>query len=526
MFILNAVGILAMTMHSMAAAPQIKIYWDFIIKSINPPIAFMIIYFAFIFPQPRFSIKTTRVILLFMFVLVVSMALFFLFNKEAFFEIETSPYGPYILSSNLLTNLYVLLPYSLAFVICSLLWLKEYYRQDDTNIKKQLSILLIGFLFTPIIEALYMLWTIDKVQLHGVFRFLLPLYYLPLFLIIIPTTVYIVVTSIRRKVRGRSYDRTLLRGVIASYLFVILIIIWYKVQPENVNFNPFLIGFAFVRPLCFTYAVLKYQLFDIDIIIKRSTKIFMILAMIGLVFAGVQELIELILPFSRIISALIVAVAFIPIERLSEKITNRLFPWDEASDEYIQERRKDIYLAALEGAYYDAILTLDEEKMLARLRKQFEISEDEHLRYAHEAQKSVLPGALGTDEKGERTMIRRRKIILYAVSISILFILFVVGQELIENVLPMPTIVSAILLSLLFIPIKYLLDKYIIKRFKGEQKKTDARSQAIAVYESILRDAWEDRIITDMESDMLRFIRKELGISEEEHREMAGRIFV
>ena len=62
--------------------------------------------------------------------------------------------------------------------------------------------------------------------------------------------------------------------------------------------------------------------------------------------------------------------------------------------------------------------------------------------------------------------------------------------------------------------------------FKGDDTKTCIRMQTLAVWKSILRDAWEDRIITDMESDMLRFIRIELGISEEEHREMAGRIFV
>ena len=153
--------------------------------------------------------------------------------------------------------------------------------------------------------------------------------------------------------------------------------------------------------------------------------------------------------------------------------------------------------------------------MLGKLRKQLDITEREHLRYAHEAQKNILPGTLGTGDKSED--IRKTKILFYAVSITILFIIFVVGQELLENILPMPTIVSAVLLSFLFIPIRYILDKHIMKRYKMDREEPNARSQALSVYEGILRDAWQDRIITDMESDMLRFIRKELGISEEEH---------
>ena len=504
MFLLNAIVIFSLTMSKMAVIQVYDDYWCYVYKSINTPIAFLIIYFALIFPQPRLSKKATRLLQLLFFVIVLVFGSLLLFHRKGFQE-------------NPFSSVYFDLLYTTAFVICGSLWFGQYIKESDNRIRKQLSILLIGFIFSPIVEAVESIQYLDRNVFSSPTWWL---YYLPIFFIFIPFSLYIIIRSIKSFKAGSAYDKGLFWGIILAYIVGFLAIVFY----DSMHFVLAMVGFAFVRPICFTYSVLKYQLFDIDIIIKRSTKVFLIVSMIGLVFAGIQELIELVLPFSKIISALVVAAAFIPIEKLAGKITNTIFPWNETSDEYIRERRKEIYVAALEGAYYDAILTQDEEKMLAKLRNQLDIPEDEHLRYAHEAQKSVLPGALGTGEIREK--IGRRKTLYYAISITLLFILFVVGQELLENILPMPTIVSAILLSILFIPMRYVLDKRIIKRYKRDREKSDPRSQALSVYEGILRDAWEDRIITDMESDMLRFIRKELGISEGEHREMARRIFV
>lgn len=519
MFILNSMSIIAMAMLSMAVDIDHKYYWLFIFRSMNSPIPFIMLYFALVFPQPRFSRRTNRKIQLFLIAFVGVFALLFLFNKNLFWVIDLS----HVLDRypTIFYFLYVNYPHTIAILICGYVWFRQYLKEGDNRIKKQLSLLLVGFLFSPITEVVS--WSGRSAfsfgSIHNV------IYIIVLFIVIVPIAIYVIFQSARQMIRREEFDKVLFWGIVLAILYGFVVIFRHRVFGHvELGISLTMLGFALIRPICFTVAVLKYQLFDIDIIVKRSTYIFIIVSVIALVFSGIQEGIELILPFSKIISALIVAAAFIPIEKLSGKITNTLFPWNESSDEYLRERRKDIYLAALEGAYYDAILTPDEERMLTSLRNQLKITDEEHIRYAHEAQKSVLPGALGTGEK--RDKVGKRKILYYAISISVLFILFVVGQELLENVLPMPTLVSAVLLSMLFIPIRFVLDKYIIKRFRGTAEKTDPREQALAVYEGILRDAWEDRVITDMESDMLLFIRKELGIREGEHREMARRIFV
>jgi len=519
MFILNSMSIAAMAMLSMAGDPDHKYYWLFIFRSVNSPIPFIMLYFALIFPQPLFSQRTNRKIQLFLFAFVVSFTVLFLFNKNLFWVVDLS----HVLDRypTVFYFLYVNYPHTIAILICGYVWFRQYLNEGDNRIKKQLSLLLVGFLFSPITEVVS--WSGRSAFSFGSIYNVI--YIIVLFIVIVPIAAYVIFQSVRRMIRNEEFDKVLFWGIVLAILYGFVVIVRYRVLGNvDIGFSLTMLGFALIRPICFTVAVLKYQLFDIDIIVKRSTYVFIIVSVIALVFSGIQEGIELILPFSKIISALVVALMFIPIERLAKRITSRFFPWDETSEAYENERRKEIYLAALEGAYYDAVLTQEEERMLEQLRGRLAISEEEHRRYALEAQKSVLPRALGTEPLKERY--DKTKILYYIVSISALFILFVVGQELLENIFPMPTVVAAVIITLLFIPVRYVMEKYILVKFKDEGTDKDEKSIAVRIYEGILRDAYADEIITDMESDMLLFIRKELGISEGEHREMARRIFV
>lgn len=146
----------------------------------------------------------------------------------------------------------------------------------------------------------------------------------------------------------------------------------------------------------FAYAVLKLNLLGTQIMLRKSVAytIFSILT-IG-VFIVIQESIEEIVqisflseiplsitfPFlgqislSGIIAALGVAIFFTPIQRMSRKIANRIFPYLLMDEE--RRVRVDAYRSVLITAWSDGKITDKERRMLETLRNVLEISEAEH----------------------------------------------------------------------------------------------------------------------------------------------------
>jgi hypothetical protein len=136
----------------------------------------------------------------------------------------------------------------------------------------------------------------------------------------------------------------------------------------------------------FAIAVLKYNLMDIQVIIKRSLFFSIIFMIIAVIFVVVGELLEYLIGeliegtieiVTNIFSALMVSVMFVPVTKYVRKFTDMLFP---EARRYEQEYKNRIaaYGATLEAMWADGSISEKEADALKILREKLELTEDDH----------------------------------------------------------------------------------------------------------------------------------------------------
>ena len=138
--------------------------------------------------------------------------------------------------------------------------------------------------------------------------------------------------------------------------------------------------------LFFAVAVLKYNLMDVQVIIKKSLTYSIIVLIIAILFTIVGESLEFLtgklLPevgelVSNIIAALIVSLSFSPVINYTKKLFNKIFPkLAKYEKEYVE--RLSAYEATLEAMWADRAITDTETRALGILREKLDISQTEH----------------------------------------------------------------------------------------------------------------------------------------------------
>lgn len=138
-------------------------------------------------------------------------------------------------------------------------------------------------------------------------------------------------------------------------------------------------------PALVTYALVRHQLFDIDLKLKFALKQSTLagLALVG--FLVFSELLESVITSNATLTAriptriadvtsLAIAVgltyALNPVQRFAETFTNRAMPNTQSTEAYLARKRLEVYRATLEGAVEDGAMTPREIRLLERLREQ------------------------------------------------------------------------------------------------------------------------------------------------------------
>lgn len=181
-----------------------------------------------------------------------------------------------------------------------------------------------------------------------------------------------------------------IQGTFFAFLFLSLLITFLSVavMPASV-----LVDILFV--VLVAYAILKFQLFDIEVKVKRSVKYIMVTAVLIASLLFINELVETFLLESlfsgeitaSILTACMVGVLFIPVERLCRRGVNKLFPKVRESEEHYHFKKEEVYRATLEEAWVDGTLTEKEKMMLKSLREKLGLSEEEHNKIETEVKK-------------------------------------------------------------------------------------------------------------------------------------------
>jgi hypothetical protein len=129
--------------------------------------------------------------------------------------------------------------------------------------------------------------------------------------------------------------------------------------------------------------MLRYQLFDFDLKLKRSLKRGTLVAIILGAFFVVSALAEQYLQqFGWIVGGLAVGAllfALRPIERAIDRLADRAMPKTTGTPEYLTQRKHEIYRAALEDAMRDGVVSAKERALLLRLAENLRLNGDEAL---------------------------------------------------------------------------------------------------------------------------------------------------
>jgi hypothetical protein len=137
------------------------------------------------------------------------------------------------------------------------------------------------------------------------------------------------------------------------------------------------------------YAILKYQLFSIDLRLKLALRQGSTGAMIAGVFLIVSEALESVVAVDGIVAgiviALMVALLLRPAQNVAERFVGRLLPGVQPDETYFEQRRLAIFQAALESATIDGQISVDERDMLTRLQTELGLATEVSARLEREA---------------------------------------------------------------------------------------------------------------------------------------------
>lgn len=159
-----------------------------------------------------------------------------------------------------------------------------------------------------------------------------------------------------------------------SFLFVVAFLTF--VPPTNPHFHWVFVLFPAIWLAYFplvVYGILKHQLFDIDLRIKRTVQRSTVLgSFAGAFFLG-GEALEEIVPLDGfllgLLAAAAVAAAFRPLQRMAERLADRLMPGVDPSPSYLADRKHEVYRDAVEAAGADGAITERERTILGKLRE-------------------------------------------------------------------------------------------------------------------------------------------------------------
>lgn len=156
------------------------------------------------------------------------------------------------------------------------------------------------------------------------------------------------------RARTLLYLRTfgILDGAGAAVIIVTPLLPW-----ESLRLGLGYLGLPVILLLVYpavAYAVLRKQVIEIDLRLRGVTRRGVLLAAFAVAFWLGEQIIQPLIPVQGpvwgLLSAAALTVAFRPLDRAAERLADRLFPGVSSSSQYLDERRSEVYAAAVESA--------------------------------------------------------------------------------------------------------------------------------------------------------------------------------
>lgn len=132
------------------------------------------------------------------------------------------------------------------------------------------------------------------------------------------------------------------------------------------------------------WGILQHQLFDIELRLKRGLQRSLVAASLAAGFFVLSYSFEQFVGANNFVLGLVVAagitLAFQPLQRAAERLTDRVMPGVENSAEYRSQRSREVYRGAVEAAMVDGTVTERERAILERLQESLGIASADAIR--------------------------------------------------------------------------------------------------------------------------------------------------
>lgn len=210
--------------------------------------------------------------------------------------------------------------------------------------------------------------------------------------------------SLARERRPEVADER--RFVFACYAAVVSIAMVAAAFPSAFVITLLRMGALLAYPVLLGFAIIRYEVFDIDARVRRAATATLVAAGLAVTFILGENTLEGILQdrlsigipsqwAAGALAAVVTALVSIPVVRASRRVATRIVP--ELTLDELHARKLEVYRHALEGALLDGLMNERESRTLAALRESLGITPAEHERILHEihlvqrGSRSVVP---------------------------------------------------------------------------------------------------------------------------------------
>lgn len=134
--------------------------------------------------------------------------------------------------------------------------------------------------------------------------------------------------------------------------------------------------------LLIAYGLVKFEIFDLDLKVKQGLRRVTVVGVFVVAFFAVSETVELLISdvagnWAGLGAAGVVTLGLRPLEARADQLADRVMPGVEDSAAYREEREVEVYQAAVERAAGDEVLTDREREILAGLRADLGLQDEE-----------------------------------------------------------------------------------------------------------------------------------------------------
>lgn len=151
------------------------------------------------------------------------------------------------------------------------------------------------------------------------------------------------------------------------------------------------------------YGILRHAVFDIDVLVKRTTFYSMVTAGVAVAFVLVEQVVasSVAVPLpGGVVGGVGAALLLMPLAYGARRVVERAFP-GVATEAALERRREHVYRAHLELALADGVVSDGEAALLAKARRELGIGPEVHARI----QAELLARAPGTGGSAPVTLI-------------------------------------------------------------------------------------------------------------------------